>query len=76
MGHSSDEDTDISESEISEYEDKSYEELKNGSHSVKTSDETFTCPYCPKKRKRDYLYKELHQHASGVGQSSSQKRRA
>ncbi|XP_027334808.1 protein INVOLVED IN DE NOVO 2 [Abrus precatorius] len=76
MDHSSDEDTDISESEISEYEDKSYEELKNGSQSVKTSDETFTCPYCPKKRKRDYLYKELLQHASGVGQSSSQKRKA
>ncbi|KAG4989707.1 hypothetical protein AAZX31_11G223800 [Glycine max] len=77
MAHSSsDEDTDISESEISEYEDKSYEELKSGSQDVKTSDETFTCPYCPKKRKRDYLYKELLQHASGVGQSSSQKRKA
>ncbi|CAL0301446.1 unnamed protein product [Lupinus luteus] len=76
MDHSSEEDTDISESEISDYEDKSYEKLKNGSHCVKTSDETFTCPYCPKKRKRDYMYKELLQHASGVGQSSSQKRRA
>ncbi|ESW35402.1 hypothetical protein PHAVU_001G232400 [Phaseolus vulgaris] len=73
---SSDEDTDISESEISEYEDKSYEELKSGSQNLKTPDETFTCPYCPKKRKRDYLYKELLQHASGVGQSSSQKRKA
>ena len=63
MAHSSsDEDTDISESEISEYEDKSYEELKSGSQDVKTSDETFTCPYCPKRRKRDdYSYKELLQ---------------
>ncbi|KAK7386547.1 hypothetical protein VNO78_26863 [Psophocarpus tetragonolobus] len=77
MAHSnSDEDTDISESEINEYEDKSYKELKNGSQNVKTSNETFTCPYCPKKRKRDYLYKELLQHASGVGQSSSKKRKA
>ncbi|OIV98274.1 hypothetical protein TanjilG_09908 [Lupinus angustifolius] len=76
MDHSSDEDTDISESEISDHEDKSYEKLKNGSQCVKTSDETFTCPYCPKKRKRDYMYKELLQHASGVGQSSSQKRKA
>ncbi|KAG4941301.1 hypothetical protein AAZX31_16G119700 [Glycine max] len=73
---SSDEDTDISESEISEYEDKSYEELNNGSQNVKTSDETFTCPYCPKKRKRDYLYNELLQHASGVGQNSSQMTKA
>jgi hypothetical protein len=75
MSHSSEEDTDISDSEISEYEDKCYEELKNGSQEVKTSDDKFTCPYCPKKRKRDYMYKELLQHASGVGQSSSQKRK-
>ncbi|KAL1327315.1 hypothetical protein HN51_037378 [Arachis hypogaea] len=76
MAQSSDEDTDISDSEITEYEDKFYEELQNGTHDVKTSDETYTCPFCPKKRKRDYLYKELLQHASGVGQSSSQKRKA
>ncbi|XP_019438852.1 PREDICTED: protein INVOLVED IN DE NOVO 2-like [Lupinus angustifolius] len=75
MDHSSDEDTNISESKISDYEDKSYEKLKNGSHCVKTSDETFTCPYYPKKRKRDYMYNKLLQHASRVGQSSSQKRR-
>ncbi|CAL0310770.1 unnamed protein product [Lupinus luteus] len=65
MEHNSDEDTDISESKISDYEDKSYQKLKNGSHCVKTSDETFTCPYCPKKRKQDYMYKGLLQHASG-----------
>lgn len=75
MGHSSDEDTDISESEINEYEEESYEKLKNGSLLVKNSDETFNCPYC-KKRKRSYLYKDLLQHASGVGQSCSQKRSA
>lgn len=75
MSQSSEEDTDISDSEISEYEEKCYEELKSGSQNVKTSDEKFTCPYCPKKRKRDYLYNELLQHASGVGQSSSQKRK-
>ncbi|KAG2730293.1 hypothetical protein I3760_01G285600 [Carya illinoinensis] len=74
MGCSSDEDTDISESEIDEYEGKSYEELKNGNHSFKNSDETFSCPYCPKKKKRVYQYKELLQHASGVGKSSSEKR--
>ncbi|KAF5467317.1 hypothetical protein F2P56_017151 [Juglans regia] len=74
MGCSSDEDTDISESEIDEYEGKSYEELKNGNHSFKNSDETFCCPYCPKKKKRVYQYKELLQHASGVGKSSSEKR--
>lgn len=64
----------ISESEIEEYEDKSYEELKNGNHPVKTSNQSFSCPYCSKKRKRDYLYTELLQHATGVGKCSSEKR--
>lgn len=74
---SEDESSEISDSEMAEYEDKSYEKLKNGSCNVKTSEETFTCPYCPnKKRKRDYLYSDLLQHASGVGKSPSNKRSA
>lgn len=76
MGYDSEEDSDISESEIGEYEDKSYEELKNGNHHFKNADETFTCPYCSKKRKQAYLYKDLLQHASAVGKSSSEKRSA
>ena len=77
MDHCSTKDINTSASQISGwYVDKSYEELKMGNHNVKTSDETFTCPYCPKKRKRDYVYRELLEHASGVGQSSSQKRSA
>ncbi|GAV70287.1 XS domain-containing protein/XH domain-containing protein/zf-XS domain-containing protein [Cephalotus follicularis] len=76
MNDSSDGDTDGSDSEIEEYENKSYEELKSGNHNVKVSENTFTCPYCTKKRKRDYLYTELLQHASGVGTSSSKKRNA
>lgn len=67
MAHSSSGDTDISESEISGYEDKYIGELNNGSQNVRTSDETFICPYCPKKGKWDYLYKELLQHASEMG---------
>ena len=55
------------------YVNKFYKELKKGSHNVKTSDETFACPYCPG-RKQDYVYREILEHASGVGQSSSQKR--
>lgn len=58
MEHSSEEDSDISESEMLKYEDKSYKKLKSGNHSVKISDEAFTCPYCPKKRKQEYLYKD------------------
>lgn len=76
MDDDSMEDSDISESEMDEYEEKSYEELKSGNHQVKIANDTFTCPYCPKKKKRDYLYKELLQHASGVGNSTSDKRNA
>ncbi|KAJ0047092.1 hypothetical protein Pint_06326 [Pistacia integerrima] len=74
MDHSSEEDSDISESEMVEYKDKSYEKLKSGNCNVKISEENFICPYCPKKRKRDFLYKDLLQHASGVGKSTSDKR--
>ncbi|XP_057978958.1 protein INVOLVED IN DE NOVO 2 [Malania oleifera] len=74
--HSSEEDTDVSESEMDEYEDKSYKELKNGTHNVKVSEDAFTCPFCPNKRKRDFLYKELIQHATGVGNCTSNKRSA
>ncbi|XP_020233960.1 protein INVOLVED IN DE NOVO 2 [Cajanus cajan] len=78
MGHFSHKDTNIRESQISWwYVDKTYEALKKGSHNVKTSEKTYSCPYCPnKKRKRDYVYREILEHASGVGQSSSQKRSA
>ncbi|OVA16517.1 putative domain XH [Macleaya cordata] len=71
MDPSSDEDSGISESEIEEYGDKSYEELKNGKHKVKISDETFRCPFCQGKKKRDYLYKDIMQHATGVASSNS-----
>lgn len=69
-------DSDISDSEMEEQEEMSYEELKNGNHVVKTSEVTYTCPYCPGKIKRDYKYQELFQHASGVGTSTSSKRSA
>ncbi|KAK8629673.1 hypothetical protein V6N13_078506 [Hibiscus sabdariffa] len=72
---SGDDDSDISESEIEEYEDKSYEKLKKGKYPVIVSDETYTCPYCPQKNKQTYRYKDLLQHASGVGNSGSSKRK-
>jgi len=78
MGHYACKDNNIKATQISGWHvHKSYEALKNGSHIVKTSEMTFSCPYCPnKKRKRDYVYREILEHASGVGKSSSQKRSA
>ncbi|KAK6929351.1 Factor of DNA methylation 1-5/IDN2, domain XH [Dillenia turbinata] len=71
---SSDSDSDMSESEMDDYVEKFYKKMQNGSCSVKASDETYICPYCPKKRKRDFQYKDLLQHATGVGKSGSEKR--
>lgn len=55
MDWHSEEDTDISDSELEEYEDSSYEDLKNGKLNVKLSDVTLTCPYCSRKRKKVWL---------------------
>ncbi|KAL2558188.1 Protein INVOLVED IN DE NOVO 2 [Forsythia ovata] len=73
MEYSSGDDTDVSDTEI-EYEEKIYEELKNGDHQYKVANDAYTCPFCPTKRKRDFLYKELLQHAMGVGKCNSKKR--
>ncbi|XP_071706181.1 protein INVOLVED IN DE NOVO 2-like [Rutidosis leptorrhynchoides] len=74
MDQSSGGDTDGSDSEVEEFVDESYEDLKSGKHQVKLSEGTFTCPYCRNKKKREFQYKELLQHATMVGKSDSQKR--
>ncbi|CAJ1970903.1 unnamed protein product [Sphenostylis stenocarpa] len=75
IGCCSNKDSNMSSSQIEQYVDKFYEELKKGGHHVKTSDQTFTCPYCPNKKiNREYVYREILEHASGVGHSKSQKR--
>lgn len=56
-----------------EYVEKCCEELRNGNR-VKNPDTTFSCPYCPNKKKKNYLYNEILQHAAGVGNSTSDKR--
>ncbi|XP_010503501.1 PREDICTED: protein INVOLVED IN DE NOVO 2 [Camelina sativa] len=73
---SDDEDLDISESEMDEYGDKMYLNLKGGKLKVKLSPQAFLCPYCPTKKKPSFQYKDLLQHASGVGNSNSEKKSA
>ncbi|CAL5187404.1 unnamed protein product [Lathyrus oleraceus] len=68
MSHCSINDTDISWL----YVDTAYEDLKNGTHNVKTSEDTFICPYCPH-RKQDNSYRELLEHAFMVDRTSSEK---
>lgn len=71
MGYSSGEASEISDSEIDEYEDRSYQSLKMGELKVKVSDNSYKCPFCAGRKKQDYRYKELFQHATGVGSSSN-----
>lgn len=71
MGDSSGEASEISDSEIDEYEDRSYQSLKMGELKVKVSDNSYKCPFCAGRKKQDYRYKELFQHATGVGSSSN-----
>ncbi|KAK6163188.1 hypothetical protein DH2020_000052 [Rehmannia glutinosa] len=70
MSYSSEDETDISESELDEYVDRCYEQLKDGTQKVKLSDDVYRCPYCPGKKKLVYPFKDLFQHASDVGKGS------
>lgn len=71
MDYSSEEESDISESEIEEYSEKPYEQLKAGKYKVRNFNGTLRCPYCSGKKKQEFKYKDLLQHASGVGKGSA-----
>ncbi|XP_026437754.1 factor of DNA methylation 5-like [Papaver somniferum] len=68
---SAEEDSDISETEMEDYEEKVHQKLKNGKFTVKLSDLRFRCPFCLGKRKQDYEYKHLVPHAKGAGKKGS-----
>lgn len=71
MDYNTGEASEISDSEIDEYEDKSYKCLKSGELKVKNSENSYKCPFCAGKKKQDYRYKEILQHATGVAISSN-----
>ncbi|KAL8159510.1 hypothetical protein V2J09_001047 [Rumex salicifolius] len=71
MDLSSEEESDISESEIDDYVSKPYEELEQGKHQVRKPNGALRCPFCLGKKKQEYVYKDLMQHASGVGKGSA-----
>lgn len=73
MSCSSEDETDISDSELEEYVDRCYEQLKDGGHNVQYSDALFRCPYCPGKKKLVYPFKDLLRHATDVGKGSQNK---
>ncbi|PON57283.1 Zinc finger-XS domain containing protein [Parasponia andersonii] len=71
MEYSSDDESDISDSEINDYVEKPYEQLRTGKYKVKGLNGTLRCPFCAGKKKQDYKYKDLLQHASGVAKGSA-----
>ncbi|GMI81991.1 factor of DNA methylation 1, IDN2 PARALOG 1, INVOLVED IN DE NOVO 2 (IDN2) - LIKE 1 [Hibiscus trionum] len=71
METSSGEESEFSDSEINEYKEKPYEELRSGKYKVKALNGSLRCPFCAGKKKQDYKYKDLLQHASGVGKGSA-----
>ncbi|ESQ35218.1 hypothetical protein EUTSA_v10007054mg [Eutrema salsugineum] len=70
MGISSDEESEISESEIDDYSEIPYLMLQTGKYKVKVNG-NLRCPFCSGKKKQDYKYKELIAHASGVSKGSA-----
>ncbi|KAE8710933.1 Factor of DNA methylation 1 [Hibiscus syriacus] len=71
MDSSSGEESDFSDSEINEYMEKPYEELRSGKYKVKALNGSLRCPFCAGKKKQDYKFKDLLQHASGVSKGSA-----
>lgn len=75
MGHSSEEDTVITDSELENYSETCYQQLMDGNFEVKISEEVYRCPYCSqKKRKQQYGFKDLLLHASAIAEGSGFKR--
>lgn len=73
MDFSSDEDSEFSDSELDDYAEKAYLMLKTGKQRILNPDGTMRCPFCAGKKKQDYRYKDLLQHAIGRGASTSRK---
>ncbi|XP_031487527.1 protein INVOLVED IN DE NOVO 2-like [Nymphaea colorata] len=70
MSSGSDDCSDFSEGEIEERVEKLYKELKEKNVFTGSSDGFLRCPYCLGRKKQDYKYKDLLQHATGVGNSN------
>ncbi|KAM0864825.1 hypothetical protein ACQ4PT_043654 [Festuca glaucescens] len=70
MDCSSDESSELSDTDVDDYAEKVYMDLKSGNLVARLGTDRFRCPFCPGKKKLDYCYNELLQHAIGVGASN------
>ncbi|KAJ0979515.1 hypothetical protein J5N97_014989 [Dioscorea zingiberensis] len=67
---SSSEASEISDSEIDDFEDKCYLNLQNKKYIVENENGTYRCPFCVGKKRQEYQYKDLLQHATAIGASN------
>ncbi|RLN23707.1 factor of DNA methylation 4-like [Panicum miliaceum] len=70
MGSSSEDDYEISDSDIDDREAEVYERLKSGDIKVKDRG-IYSCPFCREKKRKDYSMNNLLQHATGVGSAAN-----
>jgi hypothetical protein len=68
MGDTDSEDYDSDE--LNEAYEEAWAGLRDGTVVWKNSDGTFRCPYSPSRKKRDYKYSEIYQHAVGVSKGN------
>lgn len=70
---SSSSESDISDSEINGYKRKSYDRFKFGKYKLKSRTGKLRCPFSLGRKKQDYEFNHLVQHARGIGGVSSKK---
>lgn len=58
---------DYDSDEVNEAFELAWDGLQNGQLKCLNSDGTFRCPFSPGRKKQDYRYSEIFQHAVGVG---------
>ncbi|KAI8542373.1 hypothetical protein RHMOL_Rhmol08G0133700 [Rhododendron molle] len=71
IGNISESSSNINESELNEYKHKPYADQQKGKYRVKNRDGSLRCPFCPLKKKQQFKYRNLLQHASGVGSGAA-----
>ncbi|KAF6171272.1 hypothetical protein GIB67_036940 [Kingdonia uniflora] len=67
-------DSEMSDSDIPDNAEKIYEELKSGKFKWKNPNGTYRCPFCPGRKKQDYRFKDLLQHATGASKGTSNRK--
>ncbi|KAI4356348.1 hypothetical protein L6164_000377 [Bauhinia variegata] len=60
----------ITKSELEDYEDRHYYDLKRGKFEVQISHSTYRCPFCRGRSNQGYCFREVLEHANSVGRGS------